>query len=101
MPLTDAEFDFLDAYVHEVYGPSLAGPHTRSVGVLGANQSDLAWLLTAWHRKAVAEGKSPLGSAHSEPVPRPWSSRDAILCRAQQLREELEKPGAPVGLRSG
>ena len=39
MPLTAAEFDFLDAYVHEVYTPSMTGPHTRSVIALGANQT--------------------------------------------------------------
>ena len=60
MPMTDAEFAFLDAYVHEVYTPAMTGPHTRAVRGLGANQSDLAWLLTAWHRKALVEGKNPL-----------------------------------------
>ena len=86
MLLTRAEFDFLDAYVHEVYTPSMTGPHTRAVRALGANESDLAWLLTAWHRKALEEGESPLGSRHPDPVPLPWSSREDILTRARKLR---------------
>ena len=28
MPLTNAEFAFLDAYVHEVYTPAMTGPPT-------------------------------------------------------------------------
>jgi hypothetical protein len=89
MPLTDAEFNFLDAYVEEIYAPTMTGPHARAVRNLGANQSDLAWLLTAWHRKALSEGKSPLGSQHLELVPVPWSGREDILARGQELREEL------------
>jgi hypothetical protein len=88
MPLTDAEFAFLDVYVHELYTASMTGPHTRAVRGLGANQPDLAWLLTAWHSKALHDGKSPLGSPHSEPVCLPWSSRDDLLSRGRQLREE-------------
>jgi hypothetical protein len=97
MPLTNAEFAFLDAYVHEVYTPSMTGPHTRAVRELGANQSDLAWLLTAWHRRALMEGKNPLGSAHPEQVPLPWSSKEEILSRGRELREELEHQADPAG----
>jgi hypothetical protein len=99
--MTNAEFDFLEAYVQEVYTPSMTGPHTRAVRALGANQSDLAWLLTAWHRKALKEGKSPLGSRQSDPVPLPWSSRDEILSRGRELREELEQQGEQVRSISG
>jgi hypothetical protein len=42
MSLTYAEFDFLDAYVHEVYTPSMTGPHTRAVRKLGVNSQ--IWL---------------------------------------------------------
>ena len=101
MPLTNAEFAFLDGYVHEVYTPAMTGPHTRAVRGLGANQSDLAWLLTAWHQRALAEGKNPLGSAHPERVPLPWSSKEEILSRARELREELEHQAEPAGPLSG
>jgi hypothetical protein len=101
MPLTDAEFDFLDAYVHEVYAPAMTGPHTQAVRVLGCNQSDLAWLLTAWHRQALAEGKNPLGSPHPKPVPLPWSATEDLLARGRELRKELEQPGKPVQSLSG
>jgi hypothetical protein len=90
MPLTDAEYDFLDAYVYEVYSPSMTGPHTQAVRRLGANQPDLSWLLTAQHRKALNEGKSPLGSYHPQPVLIPWASRHEVLRRGEVLREELE-----------
>jgi hypothetical protein len=90
MPLTNAEFDFLDAYVHEVYTPSMTGPHTRALRRLGANQTDLSWLLTAYHRKTVGGGKSPLGSYHPEPVTLPWSSREDVLSRGREVREEQE-----------
>ena len=99
MPMTNAEFAFLDAYVYEVYTPAMTGPHTRAVRDLGANQSDLGWLLTAWHRKTLSEGKNPLGSAHPESVPLPWSSKEEILTRARELREELERqvePASPI-----
>jgi hypothetical protein len=101
MPMTQAEFDFLDAYVHEIYTPSMTGPHTRAVRALGAKQSDLAWLLTAWHRKALEEGKSPLGSPHQGPVPLPWSSRDDLLSRGRELREEGDQQGKQVRSISG
>ena len=96
MPLTDSEFAFLDAYVYELYTPSMSGTHTRAVRELGANQSDLAWILTAWHARALADGKTPLGSAPSAHVPLPWSSREEILSRAQKLREELEHRAEPA-----
>ena len=83
MPLTDAEFDFLDAYVHELYAGSMTSPHTQAVRELGLNQSDLAWLLTAWHRQALAEGKSPLGSPHSEPV------ASALVCHRGHLHQGM------------
>jgi hypothetical protein len=91
MPLIDAELAFLDAYVHERYSPAMTGPHSRALRELGAGQWDLSWLLTAWHRRVPADGKSPLGSFHSEPVPLPWSSKEVLLSRGRQLREELER----------
>jgi hypothetical protein len=68
---------------------------------LGANQPDLAWLLTAWHRQALAERKSPLGSPHPEPVPLPWSATEDAFARGRELRKELEQPGEPVRSHSG
>jgi hypothetical protein len=90
MPLTNAEFDFLNAYVYEVYTPEMTGPHARAVRELGAAQWDLSWLLTARDRKALAEGKNQLGCYHPEPVPIPWSTKGEILSREQKLRAELE-----------
>jgi hypothetical protein len=101
MPVTDAEYVFLDAYVHEVYTPSMTGPHTRAVRGLGANQSDLAWLRTAWHSHALATGKSLLGSAHPESAPLPWSSREDVLSRGRELREEFEGHAEPARPLSG
>jgi hypothetical protein len=92
MPLTDAELDFLSAYVHEVYTPSMTGPHAQSVIEMGATQTDLSWLLTAYHRKAQALGRSPLGTHSPKLLPIPWSSREQVLSRGQELREELEHP---------
>jgi hypothetical protein len=64
MPLTTAEFAFLDAYVYEVYTPAMTGPHTRALIALGANETDLSGLLTAYHAQALTEGKAPcVGSA--------------------------------------
>jgi hypothetical protein len=90
MPLTQAEFDFLDGYVHEVYEPSMIGPHTQALRTLGATQMDLSWLLTAYHQKALSQGRAPLGSHHPEPAALPWSSREEILSRGRQVREELD-----------
>jgi hypothetical protein len=95
MPLTEAEFEFLDAYVYEVYTPAMTGPHTRALRQLGANQMDLSWLITAQHRKVLADGKSPMGSYHAEPVPLPWASREEVLARARELRQELEHHDEP------
>jgi hypothetical protein len=91
MPLTDAEVAFLDGYVSEVYSASMTGPHSRALRGLEASQWDLSWLLTAWHRRVHGDGKSPLGSFHREPVPLPWSSKEVLLSRGRQLREELER----------
>jgi hypothetical protein len=100
MPLTDAELAFLDAYVHELYSAPMTGPHSRALRGLGASQWDLSWLLTAWHRRVLGDGKSPLGSFHSEPVPLPWSSKEVLLSRGRQLREELERE-EPAGAFAG
>jgi hypothetical protein len=96
MPLTVAEYDFLDAYVDEVYTPSMTGIHTRSVIELGANEVDLSWLLTAYHQEALAAGKTPLGNHSPELLPLPWKSKEQILLRAQELRKELEHQSEPT-----
>jgi hypothetical protein len=91
MPLTDAELEFLDAYVHELYSAPMTGPHSQALRGLEASQWDLSWLLTAWHQRVLSDGESPLGSFHSESVPLPWSSKEVLLSRGRQLREELER----------
>jgi len=101
MPLTDAEYRFLDAYVYEVYTPSMRGPHTHSLLALGANQTDLSWLLTAYHQQALAEDRSPLGRHSPERLPPPWSTREEILARGRKLRQELERQAEPAQPVSG
>lgn len=96
MPLTRSEFDFLDAYVYEVYTPSMTGPHTQSVIELGANETDLSWLLTAYHQEALAAGKAPLGNHSAELLPLPWKTREQILSRGRELRKELEHQNQPT-----
>lgn len=96
MPLTSAEFDFLDAYVHEVYTPSMTGPHARSVIELGANQTDLSWLLTAYHEEALAAGKAPLGNYSAVLLPLPWKTKEQIQSRGRELRKELERQNEPT-----
>lgn len=100
MPLTDQEFDFLDAYVHEAYTPSMTGPHTQAVRVLGVRQSDLSWLLTAHYRQAQTRGTNPMGSPHPGIRRCPWESAEQVLARTHELQEELEAvvgPAAPEG----
>ena len=97
MPLTGAEFDFLDAYVYEVYTPSMTGPHTRSVISLGANQTDPSWLLTAYHNEALTAGKAPLGKRSLVLLPLPWTTREQILSRGRELRLELQNEPTTSG----
>ncbi len=88
MSLTDAEWAFLDAYVHEVYSPAMTGPHFQALRKLGVSQWDLSWLLTAYHQQALAKKEMPLGSPRQEPAPLPWATRDEIQIRERELQEE-------------
>ncbi len=90
MPLTDAEFAFLNAYVDEVYSPAMTGPHSQALRKLGVSQWDLSWLLTAHHHQALAVGQTPLGSHRQPPAPLPWSSKNEVLSRGGELHAELE-----------
>jgi hypothetical protein len=95
MPLTDPEFEFLDAYVSEAYTPEMTGPATQLLTRMGLRQSDLSWLLTAHYREARRRGRNPMGSLHIEPARCSWDSKEMVLAREQEIRTELEPSSEP------
>ncbi len=90
MPLTDLEFEFLDAYVSEAFAPELTGPATQVMTRMGLRQSDLSWLLTAHYRQAKGQERNPMGSRHPDSVKCPWGFKEAILARERELQKELD-----------
>lgn len=70
MPLTNDEWEFLEAYVFEATnGPPFGGPATRDLARRGIFYPDLLWLLTAYNRAGKAKGRSPLGVPNPNPPP--------------------------------
>jgi hypothetical protein len=97
MPLTQAERDFLDAYVYEAtHGPPFGGPATRELAHRDVYYSDLLWLLTAYNREGQVTRRPPFGMHNPVPPPSPWADPTEVRQRCEQLRDELGASTVPA-----
>src|SRR5579862_799930 len=97
MSLTDAERQFLNAYVYEATHEPFGGPATRDLHGRGIHYSDLSWILTAFDRELRAQGIPPFGVLDPNPPPSPWPELALAQRRNQELKAEWEsRVSAPI-----
>lgn len=97
MPLTSAEFDFMSAYVGEVFSQTASGPHTTALHTLGIYQKDLNPLWEPYCAEARKRGITPFSKVTTQEFPVPWANQ---LAYRNRLRE-LEQGGMAIEPREG
>ncbi len=95
--LTPAEKEFLDVFLHEATtSPFFRGPATKALYGLGVEYRDIAYLAWAYQREVP---RASFGWGHAAEVapPLPWTTREAVLRRNQEIKRIWEQEQGPVG----
>jgi hypothetical protein len=95
--LTVAETQFLDVFLHEATtSPFFSGPATKALYALGVEYRDISYLAWAYQRDVPP---TAFGWGHSADVapPLPWTNREAVLRRNQELKRMWEQERKAVG----
>jgi hypothetical protein len=97
--LTPAEKEFLDVFLHEATtSPFFSGPATKALYALGVEYRDISYIAWAYEREVP---RTSFAWGHSADVapPLPWTTREAVLGRNQEIKgiweEERKTVGAP------
>jgi hypothetical protein len=97
--LTPAEKEFLDVFLQEATtSPFFSGPATKALYALGVEYRDISYIAWAYEREVP---RTSFGWGHSADVapPLPWTTREAVLRRNQEIKriweEERKAVGAP------
>jgi hypothetical protein len=97
--LTPSEKSFLDVFLHEVTTSPFTGPATRELHSIGVEYGDVPYLAWAYEQE-VPRTSVEWGRPADVAPPLPWTTRDAVLRRNQEiqrLREQAElKTGAAL-----
>ena len=91
--LTPAEKAFLDVFLHEV---PFTGAATRALHGIGVEYADLPYLAWAYEQEVPRAGFEWGSSAATGP-PLPWSNRQAVLRRNQEMQHLWEQKRKLVG----
>src|SRR5438309_6676026 len=84
--LTPAEKEFLDVFLHEATtSPFFSGPATKALYALGVEYRDLPYLAWAYERE-VPRTSFEWGHSADVAPPLPWTTRDAVLRRNQEIQ---------------
>jgi hypothetical protein len=94
--LTPAEKSFLDVFLHEATTPPFTGPATRALHSLAVEYGDLSDLAWAYEQQVP---RTCFEWGHSADVapPLPWTTRDAVLKRNQEIRRLREQAQTKTG----
>jgi hypothetical protein len=95
--LTPAEKEFLDVFLHEATtAPFFSGPATKALYALGAEYRDISYIAWAYERDVPRTG---FGWGHAADVapPLPWTTREAVLRRNQEIKRTWEHERKAVG----
>lgn len=94
--LTPEEKEFLDVFLHEATtAPFFNGPATRALHAIGAEYRDLSYIAWAYEQE-VPRTSFEWGHAADVAPPLPWTTREAILRRNQQIQRLWEQARTPV-----
>jgi hypothetical protein len=96
MLLTDAERDFLAAYIYEATTEPFKGPATEDLHGRGIYYDDLSYLMTAFHRERSPSQENFGGRPSKSPPPSPWLDRAAALRRNREIQALLNQSAERV-----
>jgi hypothetical protein len=89
--LTAAEKEFLDVFLHEgTTAPFFRGPATKALYALGVEYRDISYLAWASNRE-VPQTNFGWGHAAEAAPPLPWTTREAVLRRNQDIKRLWEQ----------
>jgi hypothetical protein len=97
--LTPSEKSFLDVFLHEATTPPFTGPATRALHGIGAEYGDLPYLAWAYEQESPRTSFE-LGHSADQPPPLPWTNRDAVLRRNQEIQRLWEQARTKTGAAS-
>ncbi len=95
--LTPAEKEFLDVFLHEATtSPFFNGPATKALYALGVEYRDISYLAWAYDRE-VPRTAFGWGHAADTAPPLPWTTRESVLQRNQEIKGIWEQQRPAVG----
>src|SRR5438105_11883721 len=95
--LTPQEKEFLDVFLHEATtSPFFSGPATKALYALGVEYRDISYIAWAYERE-VPRTSFEWGHSADVAPPLPWTTREAVLGRNQEIQRIWEQERKAVG----
>src|SRR5258708_7095468 len=94
--LTPQEKSFLDVFLHEATTSPFTGPATKALHQIGVEYRDLSYIAWAYNHE-VPRTSFEWGHAAEVAPPLPWTNREAVLRRDQEIKRIREQQRKPVG----
>ncbi len=95
--LTPEEKEFLDVFLHEATtSPFFKGPASKALFAIGVEYGNISYIAWAYEQDVL---RTSFAWGHSADVapPLPWTNRDAVLRRNQEIQRIWEQERKPVG----
>jgi hypothetical protein len=100
MVLTPQAKEFLDVFLHEATtSPFFNGPAPKALYGIGVEYRDVSYLAWAYEQD-VPRTSFEIGHSADAAPPLPWTTRDAVLRRDQEIQRIWEQQRKPVGTES-
>ena len=96
--LTPQEKSFLDVFLHEATTSPFTGPATESLHKIGVEYGDISYIAWAYEQD-VPRTSFELGHSAEVAPPLPWTTREAVLRRDQEIQRLWVEERKPVGTR--
>src|SRR5438132_10382221 len=97
--LTRQEKEFLDVFLHEATtSPFFRGPATKALYAIGVEYRDISYIAWAYERD-VPRTSFEIGHAADVAPPLPWTTREAVLRRNQEIQRLWEQQRKPADAR--
>jgi hypothetical protein len=94
--LTPQEKDFLDVFLHEATTSPFTGPATKVLHQIGVEYRDISYIAWAYNHE-VPRTSFEWGHSADVAPPLPWTTREAVLQRNQEIQRIWEQEHKPVG----
>ena len=95
--LTLQEKSFLDAFLHEATTSPFSGPATQALHQIGVEYRDISYIAWAYEQD-VPRPSFGWGHAPAVAPALPWTNREAVLRRNQEIQRIWEQQRKPVGM---